>query len=129
MSDEYYLGELGSESKLSSIELDVSESPLEISKKTRLATGKLVKDIIAVKRVFNFSYEWLAGQDSDVVDSGLGRDSIREMYDDDGAFNLRAPLEGGGFDDVTVHFNKYKEKRIRTTPYYLWNLSFSLVEE
>lgn len=129
MADEYYLGELGSESMLSSVERKVSEAPLEISKKTRLATGKLVKDIIAVKRVFNFSYEWLPGQDSDVADSGMGRDSIRELYDDGESLNLRAALEEGGFDDIAVHFDGYKEERIRTAPYYIWNLSFSLVEE
>lgn len=129
MADEYYLGELGSESMLSSVDRKVSESPLEIKKEVRLASGKLVRDVVAIKRVFKFSYGWIPGQDSDVADSGIGRDLIREMYNDGGSYNLRVALEEGGFDDLTVYFDGYKEERVRTTPYYLWDLSFNLVEE
>ena len=129
MAEEYYLGELGSELMLSSVERKVAENPLHIKKETRLASGKLVRDVVAIKRIFPFSYEWLPGQDTDVADGGVGRDSIRDMYDAGGSYNLRVPLEKGGFDDVVVYFDKYKEVRVRTAPHYLWDLSFSLVEE
>lgn len=129
MAEEYYLGELGSESMLSSVDRTVKEVPLPIEKSTRLASGKMVKDVVAIKRVFNFSYKLLPGKDADVADSGVGRNSIREMYDDSGTYNLRVPLDVGGYDDVTVYFEKYSEERARAAPHYLWNLSFSVVEE
>lgn len=129
MAEEYYLGELGSELMLSSVDRKVTEDPLEIKKETRLASGKLVCDVVATKRIFNFSYELLPGKDSDVADSGVGRNSVRELYDDGGSYNLRAPLELGGYDDVTVVFAGYKEERVSVIPHYQWNISFSVVEE
>lgn len=129
MAEEYYLGELGSELKLSSVDRLVSEAPLKIKKEVRLATGKMVRDVIATKRILKFSYKLLPGKDSDVADEGVGRNSIREMYDDGGTYNLRVPLDVGGYDDVTVFFDKYDEGRTKAVPYYLWQVNFTLVEE
>ena len=129
MAEEYYLGELGSELKLSSVDRTVVEVPLPIKKEVRLASGKMVRDVVTTKRVFNFSYKLLPGKDADVADSGAGKNSIRELYNDGGTYNLRVPLDVGGYDDVTVYFGDWKEERVRTIPHYLWNLSFSAVEE
>ena len=128
MAEEYYLGELGSESMLSSVDRDVNEQPERLKKETRLASGKLVRDIIAVKRTVKFSYEKLSGKTSDVVDGGLGRNDIRDLYDEGGELNLRIPLDVGGFEDVTVLFDSYSEDRASATPYYQWDLQFTLVE-
>ena len=130
MANDYYLGDLGSEEMLSAVDrTPPKETPLEIKRETRLASGKLVRDVIATKRVFSFSWHWLPGQDSDVEDSGLGRDSLRDLYDDGGSYNLMVPLETGGHDSVTVYFDNYSEERARVGSYYLWNVDFTLVEE
>lgn len=129
MANDYYLGELGSEEMLSNVDREVEEEPLPIQKETRLASGKLVRDVVTIKRTFSFAWERLPGQDSDVVDGGLGRDSLRDMYNEGGSYNLMVPLETGGYDDVTVLFDKYSEKRDRVGSYYLWNVELTLVEE
>ena len=128
MAEEYYLGELGSESMLSSVDRDVNEQPERLKKETRLASGKLVRDIIAVKRTVKFSYEKLPGKTSDVADGGMGRNDIRDLYDEGGELSLRIPKDVGGFDDVTVFFGSYSEDRASATPYYQWDLQFTLVE-
>lgn len=128
MAEEYYLGELGSESMLSSVDRNVNENPERLKKETRLASGKLVRDIIAVKRTFKFSFEKLPGKTSDVADGGMGRNDIRDFYDEGGELNLRVPLDVGGYEDVTVLFGGYSEDRASATPYYQWDLQFSLDE-
>ncbi len=128
MAEEYYLGELGSESMLSSVDRNVDENPERIKKDVRLASGKMVRDVIAVKRTFKFGYKKLPGKTSDVADDGMGRNDLRDLYDDGGELNLRVPLDVGGYDDVTVLFDGYSEKRASATPYYQWDLQFTLTE-
>ncbi len=129
MAEEYYLGELGSEAMLSSVEREVQEVPERIVRQKRLASGKLVRDVVAVKRSFSFSYENLPGLDVNVADSGIGRNSLRDLFDEGGSYSLLVPQEVGGFESVTVYFDGYKEKRKKVTPYYQWDVNFTLVEE
>lgn len=129
MAEEYYLGELGSEYMLSSVERDVQEVPERIMRQQRLASGKLVRDVVAVKRTYKFSYKDLPGLDANVADSGLGRNSIRDLFDDGGSLSLLVPQEVGGFESVTVYFEGYQEDRKKVIPYYQWDLDFTLVEE
>jgi hypothetical protein len=129
MANEYYLGESGSEEMLSSISLVVETGHEVLKSETRLASGALVRDVIARKRRWEFTWEFLPGDDTDVEDSGLGRDSLKDLFDTGGELVLKVPLETGGTDDVDVLFEgEFSERRIRVSPYFAWEVGFSLVE-
>jgi len=115
--------------KLSAVERQMETSSERIARETRLASGRLVRDVIAIKRTWSIEYDWLPGDDDDVIDDGLGRDSIRGMYEDGGTYTFSVPRESDTEDEVTVMFGEYEEERIRTNPNYFWRVSFELVEQ
>lgn len=115
--------------KLSAVERQMDTSSERLARETRLASGRLVRDVIAIKRTWAIEFDWLPGDDDDVIDGGLGRDSIRQMYEDGGTYTFSVPRESDTEDEVTVLFGEYEEERIRTTPNYFWHVSFELVEQ
>ncbi len=129
MSDYYYLGAAGDEERLSNVDRDpVTEKPLVIRKDTRLSSGKLVWDRVAVKRVFVFRFLRLPGQDGDVIDGAMGRDRLRRLFDGGGVYNLQVPLEEGGYDVVEVRFRSYDEVRALVRPFFQWDVKVTLEE-
>jgi len=129
VSDYYYLGAAGDEERLSNVDRDpVTEKPLVIRKDTRLSSGKLVWDRVAVKRVFVFRFLRLPGQDGDVIDGAMGRDRLRSLFDGGGVYNLQVPLEEGGYDVVEVRFRSYDEVRALVRPFFQWDVKVTLEE-
>jgi hypothetical protein len=102
--------------------------PTEISRAERLASGILVKDVIATKRSWKFTYELLPGATSHVEDGGLGRDDIYALFLAGDAVTLTVPLEDESSDDVDVFITNYSETRRFVDPHWVYNMSFELVE-
>lgn len=64
--NDVYLGIAGSETLMTSIGRTVSVSDIELSRQERTASGKLVKDIITVKKKITLSYSYITGTDLDI---------------------------------------------------------------
>jgi hypothetical protein len=125
MSTRYSLGG----SLLSAGGLQVKTGLARIAQRTRLASGSLVEDIIATKRVWRFTYDELPGDTGDVLDDGLGRDALRGLFDAGGTLTLTVPLEGGSTENVTVMFGEnFDESRTRVRSFWRWNVEFELDE-
>jgi hypothetical protein len=120
--------QLGSD-LLSAGGLTVTPGATEISRKTRLASAAMVKDVIAVKRTWKFSYTDLPGLDSNVRDAGPGRDTLWSLYLNGGTQTLVLPAESGIGEAVEVMFGEgYSEKRTSVTPFWRWDVEFTLEE-
>lgn len=130
MSDVYhYLGLAGQERKLSIVALKVGGPVYEVLKREdRLDSGTLTRDIIAKKRRWTVAYSFLAGHDSDTVDSATGYHNLRDLFDDGGALVLMVPDEITGHEDVDVMFEGFEAERVQVAPFYAYRVRFGLVE-
>lgn len=116
-------------SNMSAVAVEIEVGTQRIVKKTRLADGSLAEDAIAVKRSWKFSYSDLPGLTANVIDGGLGRDSIKSSYNTGGVKTLTVPLESGSTEAVSVMFaEQFTEKRVLGEPFWRWDLSFTLDE-
>jgi hypothetical protein len=120
--------QLGSD-LLSAGGLEVTPGATEISRKARLASGTQTKDVIATKRTWKFKYTDLPGLDGNVRDGGPGRNTLWSLYLNGGTLTLVLPVESGIAEDVTVMFGDgYNEKRTQVSPFWRWDVEFSLEE-
>ena len=128
-ANNWYLGPLGAEKLLSCISRDVQPSSSMIASETRLASGKLVRDRVANKRTWTFRWDALAGKTTDMDDRGMGRDDLRELYENDSNLYLYVPLEDGTHEMVQVLFGtQFVDKRLRISPYYDYRVQIDLME-
>lgn len=126
---DYLLGATGSEERLCNLTMKVKCTPIELGKRDRLSAGKLVKDVIAVKRSWSFSWRWLAGNTEDTHDGGLGRNALRALFDAGEALNLVIPVEDAEDEAVVVMFGTdFPEEPVQTSPFWKWNVGFTLEE-
>lgn len=109
--------------------LVVAVDPRALARSTRLAGGTLVRDIIAVKRSWKFTYTDLPGDTGNVRDGGIGRDDLRDLYDAGGAQTLYVPVEGTTAETVQVLFGEtFSEKRVQILPFWRFDVGFTLEE-
>lgn len=100
MTDWYIFADGGSPgTKLSAINRTFGVGINEIAKEHRLSDGSLAKDLVAIKRVFSFSWKCLAALDGDVADSGMGVDSLETIVNATGVYTLRVPDSSSSYDD------------------------------
>jgi hypothetical protein len=133
MAEQYYLSIYGDTpvTPLSTCNRSYSCSTQKIVREHQLADGSLRRDLVARKRTFKFSWDWLPSKTSDVADGGLGVDALEALYNETGNLSLRFPDDDGSYATVTVlpmpdGFEKKLMKRINTKHY--WNVSLSLRE-
>jgi hypothetical protein len=109
--------------------MTIEETEREIARTTRLASGNLVKDVIARKRTWSLSWKYLAGDTANTMDGGLGRDALKTLFETGGELNFILPEEGGGSETVEVMFGEeFGESLITTSPDWKWKVSFELIE-
>jgi len=93
----------------------------KLTKAGRLASGKMVMDVIAKKRKFNLTYDVLSGPDLDTITSILFNDS---------AFYEFEYVENGEVKTATVYVGAIKYNRFRSDGKWYWkNVEFALIEQ
>lgn len=131
MSD-FELGEAGSEQRLSRCDCDMRQGAAMIGREVRTASGTLVRDVVAIKRTWQFRYSWLPAKKSYVYDGGMGRDELYALYCLKKALSFHVPSQDGAVEDVTVQFamDSWDEHLIDTDGPWGWvyEVSFTLVE-
>jgi len=115
--NDIYLGLAGSEILLTPIDRKYSESKVPIERAQRTASGRLVKDITAVKIKFNISYATL--KDADLI-------QLSNIYSLETELNLKV-TKPQGVVSYTVHMGPFDQSRIKAIHGGLWgDVSFDL---
>lgn len=92
-----------------------------ISKSTRVATGRMSMDLIAKKLKFIISYETLSGKELDVILSLI--DSTNMFFELD-------YVDNGITKKATVYSGPIRRKKFRTDGVWIWkNVTFNLIEQ
>jgi hypothetical protein len=93
----------------------------DITKAERLASGKMVMDLIAKKKKFIFNYNVL---------SGKALQALLDLIDTDKMFHEFTYEENGVLKTTTVYSSPIKYQKFRTSMGWYWkNVSFSLIEQ
>jgi hypothetical protein len=131
---EFYLYESGSEPvrHLSAINRKFEVDFTKIVKEHRLANGSLKRDVVAVKRTWKFSWEWLPSKDDDVSDGGLGVESLETLFNSQATLVLRVPNEDSSYNlhNTLVAPDGFHKAMMlkRSSGKRYWNISLSLME-
>jgi hypothetical protein len=134
MAEQYYLVQYGDTpvTPLSTINRQIDCSKQKIVREHVLADGSLKRDLVATKRTWTLSWDYLPSRTSDVLDGGLGTDALEALYDLTGTLSFRFPDDDGSYSTVTVlpsadGFKKKVQLR-RASGLHLWNVSLTLRE-
>lgn len=97
-----------------------SEEDIEISKEERTASGRLVADVTAVKKIFTLDY-------NDVTDDILT--ALKTVYAIGGALSIKVEREDGTIDTYSVRMRPFGRKRVLMATQWLWGgISIKLEE-
>ena len=100
---------------------DFKISKFNLTKSGRVASGKMVMDLIAKKRKFEFSYEVLSGPELD---------TILAVIDTDTMFFTISYVENDVEKSATVYVGEISHKKFRTDGVWYWkDVSFNLIEQ
>lgn len=92
-----------------------------ITNAKRLASGKMMMDLIAKKRKFNLTYEVLAGR---------SLDQILAIIDSNQMFFTLTYTENDTVKTATVYCGQISAQKFRTTGGWYWkNVTFNLIEQ
>jgi len=93
----------------------------KLTKSGRLASGRMVMDIIAKKRKFPFRYDVLNGSELDLI--------LSYVNGDFSFFELTYEINGR-IETCTVYAGALKAKKLRKGSIWYWtNVSFDLIEQ
>lgn len=96
-------------------------SRFNLTKSGRVASGKMVMDLIAKKRKFEFSYDVLSGNDLK---------TILDIIDTSTMFFKLTYFENNVSYDVTVYVGEISYVKFRNDSGWYWkNVSFNLIEQ
>jgi len=130
--NEFALGTSSSELRMAHGDCVMTVQHPQLVRETRTAAGNLVRDTIATKRIFSFTYSWIPGQKHNVPDGGMGRDDLLALFEAGGEYSFHLPTENDLPEDVTVMFEaqSWSETLLqRDGPFgWVWALGFRLVE-
>lgn len=107
-----WLGRTGSEQLLPEIDRKFSEGDFEITREGRTASGKLVVDVIAVKKKFTINY-------STVTNSAL--ETLNSLYYLGGILNLKIEQKDGLVKEYSVKFRPFSRSRMLLASEWLWD--------
>jgi hypothetical protein len=117
-SGDIKLGVLGSEAMLSPGGRTFTEGRLELAREDRTASGKLVKEIIAVKKTFKLDYELIDGDDLA---------AIITLYNLQSELSLLVYEEGSVLSSYTIRMKPFDRTRILAIGIGLWgNVTFEM---
>lgn len=100
---------------------DFTIANYNITKAGRVASGKMVMDLIAKKRKFNFIYDILAGDDLD---------AILAVIDSTVLFFTLEYVDNGTAGTATVYVGQVTKTQFRTDGKWYWkDVKFDLIEQ
>ncbi|MBU9711058.1 hypothetical protein [Evansella tamaricis] len=114
------LGRKNQEEELNKGIITLGEEDIEISREDRTASGRLVRDIIAIKKRFSLSYGVLEGEDLE---------QLSRLYNLQVPLNLIIERESGSNDSYEVVFRPFARSNfLRTGEWYWRGISVTLEE-
>ena len=117
-----WLGTLGNEQLLSTMGRRFAIEDFEISKERRTASGRLVKEVIAVKKRFTLGYSF-------VTNAILKQ--LKELYQSGihNQLNLKIEQEDGSIEEYEVVFRPFSRSRYLIGDKWYWEgISIELEE-
>jgi len=97
---------------------DFNIEPFAIARADRTASGKLVKDIIAKKKIFKLAYKGLPASDITVLQEEYDKGApLSFVYEDEGQTK-----------NAIVWFSKFSRQRLQTRDEY-WQVDIELEEQ
>ena len=129
----FKLGATGEQKTISGHNREFSEGRRILCAERRRGDGSLVRDVIAEKKEWQFSFRALPHSDAQTVDSGMGVQSLKDMLTLSlvSILVLTIPTEGGSEVNYNVMFDSqsWKEKIVsRYTGNWKSDVSFTLLE-
>lgn len=111
MTGRIWLGSRGSEKLLPSLNRRYYEEDMEIAKTARTASGRLVTDVITVKKVIKIIYGTM--KDSDLA-------LLRQIYGFNGPMSLKVERSDGGINSYTVKMSPFSRQRLILATRWYW---------
>lgn len=126
----YRLGIVGNELLMSHTEVSITVTEQKFAKDIQLANGKNVRDLIAVKRIWAWTYTKLPGEKNHTADQGLGYNDLILLFENTNQLSLLVPDHLGNNEQVDVLIGQILTGVLkRRSPWVLWEtVNFSLVE-
>jgi len=109
--NDIYLGESGSEVLLSAFAREFTQRRIEVSREDRTASGRLVKDIRAIKLGFSISYDMISHTDLTV---------IADLYDLEDELSLIVTRPDFSQDTYTVLLKPFDQTRVKSVGCGYW---------
>ena len=115
---------------MSHLAVDITVPHQMIARDIRLASGKLARDAVTIKRVWLFNYKWIAGPADAMDGHGLSRDQLLALYERLESLTVLVPrYTDESHEPVEVVFNvDWKEQPIKREPYRVYTLKITLLE-
>ena len=117
-----YLGELGSEELISAFGRKLIIEDVEIKRESRTASGRLVRDVIAVKKKITLDYESITGtaleQFLDLYD--LGTELSILIFNESNA-TTTTPEPEDNYDNYTVLMDPISRERLLLADDGIWS--------
>jgi hypothetical protein len=110
-ANDIYLGLAGAETLLSPFGRKFSRSPIEITREDRTASGRKVKDIVAIKYKFTLQYDLI--DDADVR-------IFQHLYGLDSELSLKVTTPTG-VSTYTVMLAPFSQERVTAVGSGLWS--------
>lgn len=134
MGTDFRLGVGISSDILSAHNRSVACSRRILSRESRVGNGALVRDVIGVKREWDFEFKQLPHSSIKTIDGGMGVEALRSLFDDiaTGTLTLVCPEQEAADSVHSVLFkaDSYEEvlRSRRATANWKSDVKFSLVE-
>jgi len=114
------LGQVGAEITLPILELKFTEADLDLMREGRVASGKLVMDKIARKKIFSIDYEYIEGPDLE---------NIIYLFDLNESLNFIITDRDESTRSYTVRFHPFSRRRWWTRDNWWWRDVTIVLEE
>jgi len=130
-TQDYALGVLNSEVKISANDADVQVSYEDGWTDTRLPNGILVRYVLYQKKHWTFTYSWIYGEKKYIHDFGMSRNDLLALYVANAEMSFLEPTDSAGQNAYTVRFvvGSWKEDLLfRHYDRYAYHVEFELVQ-
>ena len=128
--ERYKLGIVGGELLMSHTEVNIMVTERKISRDLVLANGSNVRDLIAIKRLWAWSFNKLPGEKQHTADAGLGYNDLILLFNSTDQLSLLVPDHLSNYEQVSVLISQALTGQLtRRSPWVLWErVTFSLME-
>ena len=128
--ERYKLGIVGGEQLMSHTEMSLNVTQQKVARDLQLADGSNVREVIAIKRLWSWSYNKLPGEIVHTADDGLGYNDLILLFEGSDQLSLLVPDQLANYEQVPVLISQALSGQLtRRSPWVLWeSVNFSLLE-